>query len=226
MIEYKLKKRWEDFAGGLGATKEIDTAWEWICSAYSESHRYYHNLTHIKDCLDTYDSVQRYCFDDLSRYIVEFAIWFHDSIYNTQCNDNERKSGALARNAFMMMNVPHQFIDGIEYSREDIIDEIENYINYTCHTSHDQSDKLHADLSLFLDIDLSILGKPKEFFDLYERNIRKEYEWVPLDIYRAKRIEILTNFKRRPSIYQHKHMQLQYEKAARNNIDRAIGSLC
>ena len=46
-----------------------------------------------------------------------------------------------------------------------------------------------ADARLVVDIDLSILGSAEERFDRYERDVRREYRWVPGFIYRRKRAE-------------------------------------
>ncbi len=50
------------------------------------------------------------------------------------------------------------------------------------------------DTKYLIDIDLSILGSPLDKFYDYEKNIRKEYEFVPIDLFREKRSELLKSF--------------------------------
>lgn len=51
-----------------------------------------------------------------------------------------------------------------------------------------------ADLKLFLDFDLSILGTSAEVYQRYSQAIRKEYSWGPYFLYRKGRKKILENF--------------------------------
>ena len=48
-----------------------------------------------------------------------------------------------------------------------------------------------------VDIDLSILGRNRQDYDLFEERVRKEYKWVPGPLYRRKRIEVLESFLKR-----------------------------
>lgn len=218
-LENQLQKRWEAFALRTGATKEIETAWEWIRSAHSESHRYYHNLNHVEQCLAEFDLATSH-FHNNGLFVAEFAIWFHDSVYDTSKNTNELESAFLARNAFHMMGIQNQN----EYSN-DIIGDVSYYINYTAHKNNSWDSTLSSNLKLFLDIDLSILGQADDIFDTYERNIRREYDWVSLDIYRSERIKILERFLKQLIIFRHPHMREKYEAPARKNIQRSIDQL-
>jgi len=56
-------------------------------------------------------------------------------------------------------------------------------------------------------------------------NVRKEYKVVPALIYRKKRKELLKSFLNSPSIYNSGYFKDKYERAARQNITRAIAVL-
>ena len=80
------------------------------------------------------------------------------------------------------------------------------------------------DEALLVDVDLAIRGRPEARFDLYERQIREEYAWVPEDVFRQKRGEILRGFLGRPSIYQTEAFRAKYEAQARRNLARSLTS--
>lgn len=61
-----------------------------------------------------------------------------------------------------------------------------------------------ADEKALVDVDLWILGAPRERFDEYEAQVREEYGWVPATIYNT------AAFVQR------------YEKQARENFARAL----
>lgn len=82
-----------------------------------------------------------------------------------------------------------------------------------------------GDETLVVDIDLSILGRDAPRYDEFEQRVRKEYRWVPLVLYRRKRIEILESFLKRPRIYGTDHFHARYEEQARRNLQRAIQTL-
>ena len=82
------------------------------------------------------------------------------------------------------------------------------------------SGKAHKDS----DIDLAILGDDPEKYDIYEENIRKEYSFVPLDVYQSARASILSDFLSRENIY-HTSLIKPREEMARDNLKRAIENL-
>lgn len=208
----KLHDFWQDFALNLGAKpNRIDVVWEWIESAYSEPHRHYHTLTHIEDCLMELDWVRR-GFSKESNDAIELAIWFHDIVYDTSALDNEMQSARLARNVLGVLGISDHLLRA----------KVGRLINCTKHT---ESDIIVAEEEdIFLDIDLAILGTDPETFNQYEKDIRKEYDWVPLEMYCARRAEILQSFLDRACIYRSEMLHF-YEDQARENLSRSIKAL-
>ena len=161
---------------------------------YAEPHRHYHTLEHIEHCLREFDPALA-----ADPEAVELAIWFHDAVYDTRRSDNEEKSAALllelmpdAKRAAAMILV----------------------------TKHHKAST--PDEALLVDVDLAILGQPREAFDRYEKQIREEYAWVPSLIFRAKRASILRGFLDRPFIYGTEAFRAKYEEAARANLLRSL----
>ena len=61
-----------------------------IFQYYQETHRAYHNLSHIYNLLKLSEQLDIY-----NRNAFEMAIWYHDIIYQPHFKDNEAKSAAL-----------------------------------------------------------------------------------------------------------------------------------
>lgn len=79
---------------------EIESAkfLERIIGCYSESHRDYHNLRHIREmleCLNLYKTA-------ISDYpILYVSCLYHDIVYDTHAQDNEEKVQSIWRKTFM-----------------------------------------------------------------------------------------------------------------------------
>ena len=80
---------------------------------------------------------------------------------------------------------------------------------------------LVGDAALMCDIDLAILGAEPWRFDQYDAAIRREYEWVPEDVYRRERARVLAGFLERPRIYHTPYFHDILEVQARVNLWRA-----
>jgi predicted metal-dependent HD superfamily phosphohydrolase len=172
---------------------------------YSEPHRAYHNCLHIDECLQEFDRVRG---EARNPTAVELAIWFHDVIYDPRANDNEEQSARFASEC-------------LKEASNELVNYISELILIT--NSHQPGDI--GDASLLVDIDLSILGKPPERFAQFESGIRTEYAWVPADVYRQKRAEILDGFLNRERIYCTECFRKRYEDAARHNLAKLITKL-
>jgi predicted metal-dependent HD superfamily phosphohydrolase len=184
-----------------------DNTYADLLAAYSEPHRCYHTTAHVDDCLTQLDRAAGIA---EIPHEVEFALWFHDAIYKPASSKNEAESAEWARVCLRSIG-----------AREDRQARICSYIMATKHDAEPDG----GDATVVVDIDLSILGREAEDYDLFEERIREEYKWVPGSLYRRKRIEVLESFLKRRSIYGSKHFRDLYENPARRNLERAIRGL-
>ena len=65
----------------------------------------------------------------------------------------------------------------------------------------------------------------KEQYINYAKNIRKEYEFVPDDIYNKERKKILNKYLKFQFIYKTRKFRDLYERQARTNIKFEIDNL-
>lgn len=182
------------------------TLFQELNALYSESTRFYHDKTHVSECLTNFQPYRRQAEHPAE---IEVAIWYHDAIYDTKAPDNEEKSAELAERALSGAKVAN-----------DSIARIVDMILAT--KTHEVST---PDSELMVDIDLGILGTPAEVFERYDQNIRKEYHWVPLALYGPGRIKVLQSFLERDVIYHTKQIQSQYEAQARTNLANKLAQL-
>ena len=71
-------------------TELISLLWQEIRVAYSNPMRYYHTLKHLEDI---YKELHSFRVNPL----IEFAIFYHDIIYDATRDDNEKQSSLLAK---------------------------------------------------------------------------------------------------------------------------------
>jgi len=184
------------------------SAWfEILDKHYAEDHRHYHTARHISECLTELDGVSDLATQPVA---VELALWFHDAIYDTHAGDNEEQSARLA-----------QWCLESAGAGTDLQSAVSDLVLVT--KAHEGS--THPDAPLLVDIDLSILGASAERFFEYEDQIRQEYVWVPEDIFRTKRAEILERFLSRDVIYRTARFYQTHEKQARANLRDSLERL-
>lgn len=202
-----MKDRFTDLWNRIKAQGSAEKEFDRLKTMYSEPQRFYHNMNHLKSCLTELSSVQELV---QQHDLVEFAIWYHDVIYDTKAKDNEEQSAQLAYDVCLDAKLPHDFANGTK-----------DLILATKHDAVPQG----IDARLLIDVDLSILGIPTLEFDEYEQNIRREYSWVPEDQFRQGRSQILQMFLDRDSIYLTDIFKGKYESQARENLQRSIDAL-
>lgn len=201
-----LRNRWLSLWGACEFVGDGEAVFEMIRTRYSEPHRAYHTLGHVGHCLVEFDEVRH---ELPVPQAAELALWFHDIFYDTRSPDNERRSAELA--CTIITEAGHPELGN--FVHELILD--------TAHHKPPQS----TIGGYVVDIDLSILGADYGRFDAYEKHICKEYEWVPDEVFRARRALILEKFLEREHIYETVHFQKKYEVVARKNLVRSIRTL-
>jgi predicted metal-dependent HD superfamily phosphohydrolase len=150
---------------------------------------------------------------DLTDYhTLQFAIWYHDVIYNSLKSDNEFKSAEFARKRLEKLKIDSNCI--------------ENCANLIISTKkHQILNTQNQDNAYLLDWDLAILGTTWEMYELYTQKIRKEYSMYPDFMYKKGRKKVLQHFLERPRIYYTEKYHDLWETNARKNIQKELNLL-
>jgi predicted metal-dependent HD superfamily phosphohydrolase len=185
-----------------------DALLEKIQNLHSGPDRGYHGWSHPLALLRLHAEVEAMLNDAEA---VRCAILLHDAIYEPRRKDNESRSAALA--AEMLKGVVP----------EPTLGRTLRLIEATAR--HNIPADEVADMAMFLDMDLSILGAPPEAFDAYEAGVRHEYREVPEQAFRAGRAAILEGLLARDALYFSAWGRERFEAAARENLARSIAKL-
>jgi predicted metal-dependent HD superfamily phosphohydrolase len=198
--KFSYTDRWANAWTALGATQVDEALCGELIARYNESHRSYHTLRHLDECLERLDEAR-----SLAQHPseIEIALWFHDAIYEPRRSDNEERSAEWAWESAKAGSV------SIE-----VCDRIRDLVLITHHHAAPKTD----DEALMIDIDLAILGASPLRFDEYQRAIREEYKWVPRLVFEIKRRSILQQFLERERIYHTKYFADRFEQQARTNL--------
>jgi predicted metal-dependent HD superfamily phosphohydrolase len=196
--------RWNRLWAEMGVSNPDEDLFHRLRSAYEEPHRHYHTLRHLEECLAQLDIARSLAVHPGE---VELALWFHDAIYDVRRHDNEERCAEWVWTCATKHSLPG-----------DICDRVRDLV---LATRHDGA-PTEGDQQLLVDIDLSILGATEERYREYDAAIRKEYDWVPLIVFKFKRRSVMQGFLKRPHIFTTRCFADRYEKQARENIERSL----
>lgn len=185
----------------------ISEAWKEIDLNYSSKKRFYHTTEHLKNIFDQLSEVKK----EITNWeSILFSLFYHDLIYNITKSDNEEKSADIAVERMSQFAVPIK-----------IVDECKQHIVAT--KSHFISG--NNDTNYFTDADLSILGSPREEYNLYHQNVRREYSIYPDLLYKQGRKKVLKSFFEMERIYKTEYFYNKFEKLARSNIQFELNNI-
>jgi len=178
-----------------------------LIAAYEQPQRKYHTLQHLNECIALLEPHLH-----LAKYPaeVEIALWFHDAVYDVKAKDNETRSANWAAEEL-----------GAARISQESIERVKQLIMATCHAALPEG----QDQQLLVDIDLAVLGSPRQRFIEYEAQVRGEYQWVPGFLFRKKRRGILKEFLARNPIYNTPEIRQALESQARDNLAYSVKQL-
>ena len=205
--ETLLQRSWRRAWAEIGASGDGEALRQRLTDAWREPQRRYHTLQHIAECLSHLEPVRTLAAAPAE---VELGLWFHDAVYDVRGHDNEEKSAAWATQELLAVGVAAAAAERVHA-----------LVMATRHAALPET----ADEALLVDIDLAILGAPEERFVQYEEQVRAEYAWVEDSVFRSRRIDVLTAFLARPTIYATAHFRTLLEAAARTTLARSIARL-
>lgn len=199
------KARFEKVWTELGLEGAAAPWFDRLMTAYGQVGRAYHNARHLNECLAGLDAARHLVKDAPA---VEFALWFHDAVYDSRATDNEERSADLALECLREAG-----------SRDDTRGAKIHDLVMLTKTHQAEPD---TDGAVMVDVDLAILGQLWPRFEEYDRAIRREYDWVPAELYAQKRSDVLRKFLQRNFIYRTRLFREKYEAQARSNLVRKL----
>jgi predicted metal-dependent HD superfamily phosphohydrolase len=195
---------WQRLWTDLGAAEVPRGLFNQLVAAYSERHRSYHTLQHLRECLAHFEAASALARRPAE---VEVALWFHDAVYDPKARDNEERSADWAARSLLAADCDAA-----------VAERVRALVLAT--DGHAASDD--ADTQLLLDVDLAILGAAPPRFAEYGRQVRAEYAHVPEPEFRARRRQVLAAFLARPRIYLTAAFHDALEDRARANLSTAL----
>ena len=178
-----------------------------LAAAYDAPERHYHTLQHIENLLNR---IEAHSLQDA--LVVGLAAWFHDAVYDALRADNEARSAEWALDFLRETSLAPARCERVA----DLIRRTQD------HTQPQPPDD--ADLLLFLDADLSILGAPETAYWEYARQIRREYRLVPEDVYRPGRRKVLAKLLAAPVLFHMPALHEELDAAARRNLQAELAA--
>jgi predicted metal-dependent HD superfamily phosphohydrolase len=147
---------------------------------------------------------------------VGLAIIFHDWEYlpHTPTRWNEEQS------------IVHFSVFAEELALpQPLISTVKTYIAATISHRIPPGDEDDGDLKLFLDFDLEVLGRERSEYDVYRKQVRKEYSQFDDQQFGRGRIAVLQKFLDRERLYFSDTFYERCEARAKENLKWEIGVL-
>ncbi len=201
-----LEKIYSELLTNIGfLANEIQQNWTDLEKAYSNKSRHYHNVTHLKEMIESFETYSNRLQNPNE---ILFSIFYHDFVYSASKKDNELKSAEYA-----LTILP----ENVDLNKQLVFDTI-------CATQLHQQNEIE-DINWLIDFDLKILAKDWYDYKIYFEQIRKEYRIYPDFLYKPGRAKALKHFLENEFIFQTEEFRNLYEEKARINIEKEISIL-
>ncbi|CAG0903207.1 unnamed protein product [Cyprideis torosa] len=141
-------------------------------------------------------------------------------VYDPRAGDNDERSAQKFQ----------EFAQEVGYgSGSTFRDEVISLIRLTathCTTEHLSRDAFGCeDRHYFLDMGMALLGGTREEYEADALRIRREYGFLPENVYKELRTKILRSFLEIPNIYATPDFRHHFEEQARRNILNEVSRL-
>lgn len=189
------------------ASPEVEATGRALLACWTEPHRRYHDLSHLRGVLRALDELDGLASDPDA---VRLAAWYHDAVYAGQPDDEER-SALMAEAALTALGLPPDFVA-----------EVGRLIRMTVHHDPDPGDDNGAVLS---DADLAVLALPRAEYQRNSAAVRAEYPHVADVDFRAGRARVIRQLLAAPHLFRTVTARARWEQAARENLAAELATL-
>jgi len=202
-----LLAAWQSLLERHCASPDIDAVGTTLLARWSEPHRSYHDLSHLRGILDAVEVLASFA-EDVDA--VRLAAWYHDAIYAGQ-SDDEENSALLAESDLAGLGVDPR-----------LVAEVGRLVRVTITHNPAADDRNGQVLS---DADLAVLAVPPADYRHNTARVRAEYEHVSDDDFGAWRARIIEALLASPELYRCEPARRLWEDAARANLAAELDSL-
>jgi predicted metal-dependent HD superfamily phosphohydrolase len=178
-----------------------------LLAAWSEPHRHYHSVTHLRDILAGVDELADLA-DDADA--VRLAAWYHDCVYRGLPDDEERSAVRAERDLSRLGVAPP------------LVDEVARLVRMT--VSHDPAPGDH-NAEVLSDADLAALALPTESYRRNSEAIRDEYAHIPDEVFRKGRRQVLQALLGGSGVFRTEAGRQRWEAAAQRNLRDELADL-
>ena len=178
-----------------------------LLAAWSEPHRRYHGISHLRDILDRIEELAPYADDADS---VRLAAWYHDAVY-AGLPDDEERSARRAEDELSRLNVTPE-----------LVAEVARLVRMTITHDPPPGDR---DGEVLSDADLAALAVAGDAYRANTAAIRAEYAHVPDDAFRKGRSQILAALLAGPGVFRTDYARGAWEAAAQDNMRAELAGL-
>lgn len=178
-----------------------------LLESWSQPHRTYHSVTHLRDILARVEELASFA-DDPDAVLL--AAWYHDAVYDGRPDDEER-SAQRAETELTGLGVAPA-----------LAAEVARLVRMT--VTHDPApgDRNGEALS---DADLAPLAVPGDRYEQNSAAIRREYAHVPDDAFRKGRSQVLVALLKGPGVFRTDHGRREWESTAQDNLRAELAAL-
>lgn len=178
-----------------------------LLAAWSQPHRRYHSITHLRAVLSGVEELAEYA-DDADA--VRLAAWYHDAVYAGRPDDEELSAQRAEQELSWLGVAPG------------LVDEVARLVRMT--VSHDPAPGDH-DGEVLSDADLAALAVSRQDYEHNSAAIRAEYSHIPDDVFRKGRMQVLLALLEKPGVFRTSAGRQRWEAAARENLLAELADL-
>lgn len=197
-------------AGATVPDAALHDAGAGLAARWTEPHRRYHDLAHLRDVLTVVDAHAALAAHPDR---VRLAAWLHDAVYDPRATPgaNEHASATLTHDLLTALGVP-----------PDTVADVRRLVLLTAGHDPEPGD---ADGGLLCDADLAVLARDPAGYAAYAAAVRAEYAHVPDPAFRAGRAAVLRALLALPAPYRRVPDAVAWRDRARANLSAELASL-
>lgn len=194
--------------GGPGPAADPAPYADDLLRRWSEPQRRYHTTRHLAQMLDHIDTLASHAD---SPDLVRLAAWFHDAVYRPDRSENEERSARLAERA-----LPEAGLTAEQTA------EVSRLVLLTATHAARPDDGNGA---VLCDADLAVLASAPDEYRAYAAAVREEYGFVPDELFRPGRAEVLRQLLALPRLFSTPYGEREWTARARANMEAELREL-